>query len=437
MVKFMKATLKEKYEAKKITVDEALSMVKSGDEIVVGFCALEPATFLSKLHNLAGKVSDVTIWSALTLGNYPYFSDPNLKEPFTNNSWFFSMPTRKANSIGNMSYSPANLHDGFIRKLQNKRPDIFVGTVASMDEHGYFKSSLSALYEKAFSEAAKLVIMEVNPRLPQVWGDTEFFIDDVDYFIEVDRPVPVLPDIELTKDEITIGEYVATLVNDGDTIQLGIGGIPNAVAKAFMNKHDLGVHTEMITSAMAELAESGVVTGKKKTLHKGKMIGTFVLGNQRLYDYINNNPSVNLLRGEYVNNPLVIAQNDNMVSINTALQVDITGQVCAESLGTKVWSGTGGQSDTALGAIHAKNGRSIIALTSTVKNGTVSTIQPVLSPGSIVTLSRNNVDYIVTEYGIAYLKAMPVRNRVDNLIAIAHPDFRNELYMQAKKFEII
>jgi acyl-CoA hydrolase len=245
-----------------------------------------------------------------------------------------------------------------------------------------------------------------------------------------------LPAATVGEIDKTIGAYVASLVNDGDTIQLGIGGIPNAVALAFMNKHDLGVHTEMITSSMAILAEAGVITGKKKSLHKGKMIGTFALGTQALYDFLDGNPAVQLLRGNYVNNPFVIAKNDNMVSINTALQVDLTGQVCSESIGLRTYSGSGGQNDTAEGAIHAKNGRSIIALYSTAKNGTISAIQPWLTPGAAVTLSRNNVDYIVTEYGIAPMKARTIKQRVENLIAIAHPDFRSELRALALKHEI-
>lgn len=317
-----------------------------------------------------------------------------------------------------------------------KPPNVFIGTVTPMDKHGYCKTSISALYEKVFIENADLVIMEVNPNLPNVGGDTELPIDEIDYIIEVDRPVPILPVAEICDTDLIIGEYVASLVNDGDTIQLGIGGIPNAVALAFMSKKDLGVHTEMITSSMADLALAGVVTGKRKNLHKGKMIGTFALGTQKLYDFIDNNPSVQLLRGEYVNNPFVIAQNDNMVSINTGIQVDLSGQICSESIGLKTWSGTGGQNDTAEGAIHAKNGRSIIALNSTAKNGTISTIQPWLNPGAVVTLSRNNIDYIVTEYGIAPMKARTIRERVENLIAVAHPDFREELRQAAFKNEI-
>jgi len=426
----------EMYNAKKITVEEALALIKSGDEIVSGFCGLEPMTILSKLHTIKDRVSDVQVWYSLGMGNYEFFNKPEMKGSFMTNSFFFGAGVRNAHKLGTVSFQPVHLHNGFLRKVQVKPPNIFIGTVSPMDKHGYVKTSLSALYEKAFIEHADLVIMEVNPRLPNVGGDTELSIDDIDYIVEVDRPLPILPAAEITATDKIIGEYVASLVNDGDTIQLGIGGIPNAVALAFMNKQELGVHTEMITSSMADLAEAGVITGRKKSLHKGKMIGTFALGTQKLYDFMDNNPAVQLFRGEYVNDPFVIARNDNMVSINTGLQVDLSGQVCSESIGLKTWSGTGGQNDTAEGAIHAKNGRSIIALNSTAKDGTISTIQPWLTPGAAVTLSRNNIDYIVTEYGIAPMKARTIKERVENLIAVAHPDFRQGLRESAFKHEI-
>ena len=426
----------EKYNAKKISIEQALSLIKSGDEITTGFCGVEPMGILSKLHTIKDRVDDVVVWYSLGMGKYDFFSNPEMKPHFSTNSWFYSFGTREAHKLGTVSYQPGHLHNCFIRKTQVKPANVFIGTVTPMDKHGYVKSSLSTMYEKTTIEHADLVIMEVNTRLPNVGGDTELHIDDIDYIVEVDRPLPILQSAEITENDKVIAEYVASLVNDGDTIQLGIGGIPNAVASAFMSKNDLGIHTEMITSSMAELAEAGVVTGRRKSLHKGKIIGAFALGSQKLYDFMDSNPSVQLMRGEYVTNPFVIAKNDNMVSINTGIQADLTGQICSESIGLKTWSGSGGQNDTAEGAIHAKNGRSIIALNSTAKNGTVSTIQPWLTPGAVVTLSRNNVDYIVTEYGIAPMKARTIRQRVDNLIAIAHPDFRKELRDAAAKHQI-
>lgn len=426
----------EIYKSKKITIEEVLSLIKSGDEIVAGFAGNEPMGILSKLHTIKDRINNVTVWLSLSMGNYEFFNNPEMKDYFITNSWFLGQGLRAAYKHGTISFQPGHLHNVFTRKIQVNAPNVFIGTVSSMDRHGYVKTSLSALYEKDFIKNADLVIMEINPNMPNVWGDTELFIEDIDYIVEIDRSLPVLPDTEITEKDKIIGEYVASLVNDGDTIQLGIGSIPNAVAKAFMNKKDLGVHTEMITSSMAELVELGVITGKKKSIHEGKIIGTFALGNQKLYDFIDNNPTVSLLKGTYVNNPFVIAQNDNMVSINTAIQVDLTGQVCSESIGLRTYSGTGGQNDTAEGAIHAKNGRSIIALYSTAKDDAISTIQPWLNLGAAVTLSRNNIDYIVTEYGIAPMKARTIKQRVENLIAIAHPDFRQELRETALKNDL-
>ncbi len=426
----------ELYKSKKITVEEALSMIKSGDEIVSGFCALEPMAILSKLHTIKERVNDVTVWYSLGMSKYDFFTKPEMKGHFTTKSWFFSPGTRAAHKLGLVSYQPVHLHNGIIRKLQVNSPNVFICTATPMDKHGYVKTTLSVLYEKEFIEKADLVIMEINPNLPDVGGDTEVHIEEVDYVVEADRPIPVLHSAPISEKDQIIGEYVASLVEDGDTIQLGIGGIPNAAALAFQSKKDLGVHTEMITSSMASLAEAGVITGRRKNLHKGKIVATFALGSQELYDFMDKNPAVQLLRGPYVNDPYVVAQNDNMVSINTALQVDLTGQVCSESIGSRQYSGTGGQSDTAIGAIHAKNGRSIIALNSTARDGTISSIQPWLTPGAAVTLHRNNVDFIVTEYGIAYMKARTIRERVENLIAVASPDFRKELRETAFKYEI-
>lgn len=433
----MKYNIQDMYQEKTTTIEHALSLIQSGDEVVAGFCGLEPIAILNKLHTLQGKVENVTVWYTLGLAQHPFYSDAAYKDTFTTKSWFYSDPIRKAHNLGTVSYQPIHLHNGILRKLDIKIPRVFIGTVSSMDKHGYFTASLSLLYEKDFLEKVDLVIMEVNPNLPRVQGDTQIHISEIDYLIEVDRPVPKLPKSVLCETDRIIGEHVATLVNDGDTIQLGIGKIPDAIAQAFMNKKDLGVHTEMITSSIADLAKAGVITGKKKNINKGKIIGAFAFGDQDLYDFLDNNPSVALMRATYVTNPFIISQNDNMVSINTAIQVDLSGQICSESVGTVQHSGTGGQSDTAIGAIHSKNGRSIIALYSTAKKGEISTIQPFLSPGSVVTMLRNDIDYIVTEYGIASMKSRTIRERALNLIQIAHPKFREELRAKAAELMII
>jgi len=258
-------------------------------------------------------------------------------------------------------------------------------------------------------------------------------IRDVDLVVEAATPLPYLPKSQPSQLEQTIGAYIASMVNDGDCIQLGIGGIPDAAAMALMDKHDLGVHSEMLTNSMVDLVEAGVITGARKNYLTGKMVGTFAYGTQELYDMLDENPSALMLRGETVNDPWVVAKNDNFISINSCLSLDLTGQICSESLGSRQYSGSGGQVDMAVGAAHAKNGRNIIAVASTKAHGTVSTITAQLAPGSVVTLSRNEVDYVVTEYGIAPLQGRSVRQRVENLIAVAHPDFRAQLREDANR----
>jgi acyl-CoA hydrolase len=433
----MNHNIEAMYREKITTIEGALSQIRSGDEIVTGFCGLEPLALLKELHTIRDRVEQVTVWYTLGLACHEFYSNPEYRDTFRTKSWFYSDSIRKAHDLGEVSYQPVHLHNGMLRKLEVSAPRVFIGTVSSMDRHGYFSSSLSLLYEKDFIEKADLVIMEVNPNMPHVHGDTQIHISEIDCLIEVDRPVPQLPRPVLTETDRKIGELTATLVNDGDTIQLGIGRIPDAVAQAFMGKKDLGVHTEMITSSMADLARAGVITGKKKTINKGKIVGTFAFGDRDLYDFIDGNPSIALMRAPYVNHPFIIAQNDNMVSINTALQVDLSGQICSESLGSVQYSGTGGQSDTAIGAIHSRNGRSIIALYATAKKGEVSTIQPFLSQGSVVTMHRNDIDYIITEYGIAQMKGMTIRERAENLIQVAHPRFREGLRVRAAELGIL
>ena len=424
----------EMYQQKLRSVEEAVSYIKSNSIISHSYCANEPVTLLSNLHTLKNKVDNIYVLRGLDMGTYPFCSDPQYQDVFTVDSMFFMEPDRVGNRNGIISHVPTHLHNMPSRCYAYKQPNVALISVSPMDEHGYLRTSLCAIAERELIENADLVIAEVNPNMPVVNGDTEVHIKDIDAIVEVNTPIPILPRGKITEKDKIIGEYVASLIHDGDTIQLGIGAIPDAIAGALLGKHDLGVHTEMITNSLVDLVEAGVVTGKKKSLHPGKIIGTFALGDKKLYDMMNNNPSVWLLRGTYVNDPWVIAQNDNMVSINSCISVDLTGQVNSESVGSVQYSGSGGQNDTAFGAIHARNGRSIIAMHSTAKNDTISTIVPVLSPGSIVTLSRNNVDYIITEYGIAPMKGRSIRERVKNLIRIAHPDFRDELRDEAQKY---
>jgi acyl-CoA hydrolase len=278
------------------------------------------------------------------------------------------------------------------------------------------------------------VVLEVNPRLPRTLGDTQVHVSKVDFFVLNDQEVPTLPSPTPSSTDLAIGAYIADLVEDGSTIQLGIGGIPNAAALALKDKKELGVHTEMFVDSLMELYEMGVITNTRKALKRGKFVTTFAMGSRKLYDWLDDNVAVEFIRGNWVNNPAVVSQNSKMVSVNTCISVDLTGQVASESIGASQYSGTGGQSDTAQGAVAGFDGlgKSIIACASTARGGKLSTIVPTLPEGSAVTLHRSHVDHVVTENGVARLRGRTVRERTRELIAIAHPDFRADLTAKAK-----
>lgn len=424
------------YRQKLIAIDEATAKVKSGDFIVVALAGAEPQGFMSRLHTVAPRVKDVVLSSCLNMQNYEFYANPAMHGHFYHEAWFYTPSLRKAHQHKTVSFVPNHLHFAATKRIKYRKPNIFVGTCTPPDKHGYVSLGLSVTYEQEMIETADTVILEVNPNLPRTLGDTAVHVSMVDYFVENAIPVPELPHQEPSEKDKIIGEYIAELVEDGSTIQLGIGGIPNAVAQGLMSKKDLGIHTEMFTDGMVDLYKAGVITNRCKTLHPGKMVATFALGSKKLYDFIDDNPAVHLLRGTYTNDPYVIGRNSKMVSINTTLEVDLGGQCCSESIGTTQFSGTGGQADTAIGSQLSAGGKSIIALYSTAKNDTISKIVPVLTPGATVSLQRNDVDYVVTEYGVAELCGTSLRERVKRLVAIAHPDFRPFLVDEAERLQI-
>lgn len=429
---------KQEYQSKLIDVDRALSMVESDIDIVSALAVAEPYDLLSRLHEVADRVHNVNVLTCINMGDYKFFTAPEMKGHFTNASWFYTSLLRKSHPLGTTGYIPNHLHIAARDRLHYRAPHIFVGTSAPMDKHGYLNLSVSCTYEKQFVETADIVILEVNENYPRTYGDTSVHISEVDFIYESKRPIPHFPYPNSSDRDRIIGQYIADLVEDGSTIQLGIGGIPNAVSEALKSKKELGVHTELLTEGMIDLYEAGVITNKRKTIHKGKFVATMTLGTDRLYQFVDRNPGVEVLRGFYVNDPETLAKNDKMVSINTSLEVDLTGQCCSESLGPIQFSGTGGQSDTARGAQMSKGGKSIIALYSTTfskkLNQTVSKIVPFLAAGAGVTLQRSDVDYIVTEYGVAPLRGRTVKERANNLISVAHPDYRKELREAADKY---
>ncbi len=424
---------------KTISVQEAIKLVKSNDIIVVGMAGAEPRLFLRELHHRANQVTDVRVTNCLPFENAEFFINPIYKSSFSVDSWFYGPSLRKASDHGNISFIPNHLHLAGRKRFEHARPNIFVGVATPPDKHGYVSLSLSNVYEKEAIALADIVILEINPNFPRTLGDLEVHSSEVDYFVEADYPAPTLPDAIPNEKDIKIGKLIADRIEDGSSIQLGIGGIPNAVAQQLLHKKDLGIHTEMLTTGFMHLIKSGAATGKKKNTHVGKHVCCFALGTQELYDFIDNNPSVQILNGNYVNDPHIIGLNDKQVSINTTIEVDLTGQCASESIGHKQFSGTGGQVDTAVGAQNSKGGKSFITLYSTamVKNHEtgereeISKIVPFLKPGAAVTLSRSDVDYVVTEYGCVCLRGTSVMERVELLISIAHPKFRDELRKEA------
>ena len=427
------------YQGKLISIPEAVSKIKSGDRIGLAIAASEPSGLLHELAKHKDRLEDVNTWVCLPMRSYEYAVNPEMETHFFVENWFYGASDRKVHSQGRMSYIPNNLHRAASDKLHatGGKLNVFWGTATPPDDRGYMSLSLSLVVEKELIQAADLVVLEINENLPWTLGDTQIHLSEVDFVVENHVPLFELPAIPPTETEQKIGEYIAELIDDGATLQLGIGGIPNAITHFLRNHKDLGIHTEMFNDGMVDLYEAGTVTNRKKTIYKGKMIGAFALGTQKLYDFINNNIGVEFLQGKITNNPFVIGQNYKMISVNTALQVDIFGQVCSQSIGFKHFSGTGGQLDTHRGAQLSTGGRGIIALRSTAKDGEISTIVPTLSPGAEVTVPSQCVDTIVTEYGIAELRGRNLFERAKALINIAHPAMRDSIAEEVKKLGIV
>lgn len=428
----------EMYRERLMTPEQALQLIHDGDLISTGCDALEPMTMLYEMHKLHERIDEITIYIGACTQDYPFLVDPKLRDKFKVQSRFFAKGTRENHPYGNVSLIPLHLHACITRYGEVWKPDVVMTSGCRMDEHGYINLALGG-WDKHFIDGARSVIVEIVDDMPNVPGEYQVHISEITAVVESGRTTPNVFTGNPSETDLMIGRYVAQLVPDRSTIQLGIGNIPDAVAQAFKDKHDLGVHTELLTNSIADLAECGVITNKYKTLHPGKTIASFCIGSRKLYDYIDRNPTIYMMPIQYVNDFRTVSQNDNMVSINTCMEVDLTGQIASESIGSKQFSGTGGQNDFAVGAIHAKGGKSIIAMHSSGINRAgehFSKIKSLLTPGAIVSMSRNNIDYIVTEYGIAYMKCQTIRQRVQNLVAIAHPDFRAQLLEEAQRYEL-
>jgi acyl-CoA hydrolase len=432
-------TSKYNYQGKLISLSDAVPKIQSGDRNGIAMAASEPCGLLTELAKQKDRLEDVHTWVCLPMRSYDYAISQEMDKHFFVENWFYGASDRKVHSQGRMSYIPNNLHRAASDKLHatGGKLNVFWGTATPPDVRGYMSLSLSLVVEKELIQAADLVVLEINENLPWTLGDTQIHLSEVDFVVENHVPLFELPAALPSETEQKIGEYIAELIDDGATLQLGIGGIPNAITHFLKNHKDLGIHTEMFNDGMVDLYEAGAVTNRKKSIYKGKMIGAFALGTRKLYDFIDNNIGVEFLQGKITNNPYVIGQNYKMISVNTALQVDILGQVCSQSIGYRHFSGTGGQLDTHRGAQLSSGGRGIIALRSTAKDGEISTIVPTLSPGAEVTVPSQCVDTIVTEYGIAELRGRNLFERATALINIAHPNMRETIASDVRKLGIV
>lgn len=419
---------KDYYQSRIVTADEAAAMIKDGAQIAYGHATGEPQLFAEALLKREKEVNEVAFIHGLAMGPGLYCQEGVDPAHIYHNTVFAGTNTRKAVQEGRALFTPVHFSDAPAAFRNGVIPiTVAIIHVSPPDRFGYCSFGISVDYERAAVDAAELVIAEVNTKMPRTLGDTFIHVTDIDYFIPSDRPLLVMKKPNIGEVETAIGKNIAGLVEDGACLQLGMGAIPNAIMGFLTEKNDLGVHTELISDGAMELMELGVINGKRKTLHPGKAIATFASGTTELYEWLHENPKVEFKPVDYVNHSYVISQNEKMFSVNSALAVDMQGQVCAETIDAKQFSGIGGQMDFVRGATWSKGGKSIIAMPATAKGGQISRIVATFKPGDAVSTPRNDVDYVVTEYGVAHLRGKSIVERARRLIEIAHPDFRAEL----------
>lgn len=410
---------------------QALECVRSGNRVWIEPGCATPTPLVEALVERGAALHDVEIVHMKTLGDAPY-TRPEFEGHFRHNALFVGSNVREAVQQGRADYTPIFLSEIESLFTSGAMPlDVVLMQVSPPDAHGFVSMGTSVDCTLTAARCARLVIAEVNDRMPWTLGDSFLHVSKFSATIQTSRPLVELQPEPYSELQRLIARNVASLIPDGATLQMGIGGIPDAVLHSLTDRRDLGIHSEMFSDGVIPLIESGVINGERKTLHRGKLVAGFVLGTRRLFDFIHQNPLFEFRPICYTNDPFVIAQNDNMVAINSALEVDLTGQICSDSLGTKPYSGIGGQVDFMRGAARSKGGKPVIALPSTAKNGTVSRIVPTLTPGAGVVTSRADVHYVVTEHGVAYLHGKTVRQRAEALIAIADPRFQSELERSA------
>ena len=427
---------KEYYKSRVVTAEEALSQIRDGETIMPSHAAAEPKYLTYKLVEMKDQFHDVGILQGLNIGDAPYAAEDCYKH-FVIKSFFYGANNRKCLQEGRGETIPIHFYAQPVAMRQHAVPeDVGLIQVTPPDEDGYVNMGTSCDQTAEIVRLARITIAQVNKNMPHLCGATKIKVTDIDYFVEHDEDIYELPFIT-SDDPVSekIGYYISTLIEDGACLQMGQGKVPNAILKFLEHKKDLGIHTEVFSDNLIPLVKKGVVNGQAKQIDKGRIVATFVQGTKDLYKFVDNNPMIQLMPVDYTNNVGVIAQNDNVVAINSAIEVDLMGQVVADSVGNKMFSGVGGQQDFLRGAEQSKNGKPIIALPSTAKNDTISRIVAGLKPGTPVTTTRNEVHYVVTEYGIADLFGKSISERSEALIAIAHPKFRDQLREEFKQYQ--
>jgi len=430
------------YQSRVVSAEEAVGVIKSGYRLFMTGNVSVPKVLLATLVQHAPELENVEICQALTVGPADFVA-PEMAGHLRVNTMFISANVRKAVQEGRADFTPVLLSE-FPLLFKNKvlPLDVALIHVSPPDEHGFCSLGVEVGLTKTAAESAKIIIAEVNEQMPRTLGDSFIHVSRINYVVPVDYPITEMAMAEEGDQETVekIAGYIAELIPDGATMQMGIGAIPDAVLKYLFNKKDLGVHSELFSDGVIDLVEAGVLTNARKSLHQGKIVAGFILGTKKLYDWVDDNPLIELHRTEYINDPFVIAQNDRMVAVNSAIEIDLTGQVCADSIGPKLYSGVGGQLDFVYGASRSNGGVPIIAMpsTSTMRDGTVvSKIAAMLKLGAGVVTSRNHVRFVVTEYGIAELYGKTIRQRAQALIKIAHPQFNDELTAAARELNYL
>jgi acyl-CoA hydrolase len=430
-------SIQETYLQKRRSANDALALLKDGDFIIVPTGVGEPPTLLTELSHQRRRFHDIKIAQILALRKYKYF-DSETVDHVRHVALFFGGASRAGGQAGWVDFIPGYFSEipSMIERGQIAS-DVVFSMASPMDQHGYFSLSLGADYTMAALARARVIVLEVNPNVPFANGNCHVHISQISALVESEEPIleVALPKIGAVQQ--AIGKYVADLIDDGSTLQIGYGGIPDAVVMQLTQKRDLGIHTEMIGDGIMTLLESGAITNRKKTHFPGKILATFALGSKKLYEFMHRNPMLEMHPVNFTNDPYVAAQNDNLIAINATMQVDLLGQCGSESIGDLPYSGTGGQVDFVRAANRSKGGKAFIVVPSTAKDDTISRIVPVMSPGTHLTTSKNDVNYVVTEYGVAQLRGKSAKQRAQELIGICHPNFRAELTAAAKRLRLL